>query len=115
MRHTRLANEPSDYLARREELRRARHASPLHDGAVPVGIGCEAAAAWEHLVVVDAEGLDPALLTEGEADEEAQLDQLLGGEAGVKALPESVVGDGGVPHDGAGPGQRRLLALAEAV
>ncbi len=32
---------------------------------------------------------------------------------GSEAPPEGVVGDRGVPDDGAGVGQRRLLALAE--
>src|SRR5262249_43866599 len=84
--------------------------------ALPHGLVGEAAAgAGQHLVVAYVEGLDPALLAERETDEEPQLDQLLSGEVSVQALPERVVGDAGVPHDGAGPGQGRLLTLAEAV
>lgn len=71
--------------------------------------------ACEHLVVADIQGLDPALLAAGKGDEKAELDQLRLAEESVQLLPERVVGDPGVPNDGAGVGERRFLAFAEAV
>jgi hypothetical protein len=65
--------------------------------------------------VPDAQRLDPPLLPEGERDEEPKLDQLRDGEVPVEPLPERVVGDLRVPDDGAGVGQRGLLAGAEVV
>src|SRR5262245_25299114 len=41
----------------------------------------------QHLVVADAERLDPALLAQGERDEEAELDQLRIGEMAVEPRP----------------------------
>ena len=64
-------------------------------------------------MVLKAERLDPALLSQCESDEEAELDQLRNGEVLVEPFPEGVVGDLGIPNDGAGVGQRRLLARAE--
>ena len=43
-------------------------------------------------MVVDAQQPDPALLTEGQRDEAAKLDELGLGEVLVQALPERVVG-----------------------
>jgi hypothetical protein len=67
------------------------------------------------LLVADVEGLDPPLLSEGKADEEAELDQLRVGKVCVQRLPEGVIGDGGVPDNGAGVGEGSLLSLAELV
>src|SRR6185436_13307633 len=67
----------------------------------------------QHLVVPDAERLDPSLLTQRERDEEAQLDQLRIREVQMQLCPQGLVGDLGVPDDGACVGQRRLLPLAE--
>jgi hypothetical protein len=65
--------------------------------------------------VANVQRLDPSLLPEGEADEETELDQLRVGKVCVQLLPESFVGDGGVPDDGAGVGEGDLLALGELV
>jgi hypothetical protein len=69
----------------------------------------------EHLVVADAQRLDPALLAAGEGDEKAELDELSLAEVLVQLLPESVVGDPGVPDDRARVGERGLLAFGEAI
>ena len=69
----------------------------------------------QHLMVADAERLDPALLTAGEGDEKAQLDELRLAEVQVQPAPQRVVCDPGVPDDGAGIGERGLLAFAETV
>src|ERR1041384_364216 len=69
----------------------------------------------ERLVMADAERLDPALLPERQCDEKAELDQLRDAEVLVQFCPQRVVGDIGVPDDGAGIGQRGLLALGEFV
>ena len=69
----------------------------------------------EYLAVPDAERLDPALLPQGERDEEPELDELGNCEVLVEPLPESVVGDLRIPDDGARVGQRGLLARGEPV
>src|SRR5579883_1829463 len=69
----------------------------------------------EHLAVADGEGADPALLAEGQGNEEAQLDQLGLAELAVQLGPEGVVGQGRVVRDGFGPGERGLLARAITV
>jgi hypothetical protein len=65
--------------------------------------------------VADAQRLDPALLAAGEGDEKAELDELSLAEIRVQLLPERVVGYAGVPDDGAGIGERDLLAFGEAI
>ena len=67
------------------------------------------------LVVADAQCLDPALLAQRQPDEEAQLDQLRVAEVFVQLLPQRVVGQRGLPDDGAGIGERGLLALGELI
>ena len=66
--------------------------------------------AGQHLVVIDVEQPQPALLAERQADHAAELDQLRLAEVLVHAVPERVVGVE-VPGDRFGIGQRRLLAL----
>jgi hypothetical protein len=66
-------------------------------------------------VVSDAECLDPALLAARQGDEEAELDQLILAEMLVQPRPELVIGDIGVPDDGAGVRERGFLALGEAI
>jgi hypothetical protein len=66
-------------------------------------------------VVADAEGLDPALLTAGQSDEEAELDELRLGEVFMELAPQLLVGDVRVPDDGARVAERRLLPLAVPV
>src|SRR6266853_6962178 len=66
--------------------------------------------AGEHLVVVDVEQPQPALLPHGERDEAAQLDQLGLAEMPVEPIPERIIGVQ-VPGDYLGVGKRRLLAL----
>ena len=63
----------------------------------------------------DVERLDPPLLPERQRDEEPELDQLGNGEVPVEVLPEGVVGDLRVPHDGACVGEGDLLPLGEFV
>jgi hypothetical protein len=65
--------------------------------------------------VADAQRLDPALLAAGEGDEKAELDQLSLAEVLVQLLPESIVGDAGVPDNRARVRERGLLALGEAI
>lgn len=43
--------------------------------------------------MADAQRLDPALLTERQANEEAKLDELRVGEVLVQFLPERVIGE----------------------
>ena len=69
----------------------------------------------EHDAVIDAKGFDPALLAERQRDKKAQLDQLGDREVPMQFLPQSVVGNVGVPRDRAGIGQRDFLPLAELV
>src|SRR5882724_1867241 len=80
-------------LARVLETRRHRGGSP-----------------GEHLVVVDVEQPEPALLPQGQPDHAAELDQLRLAEVLVHALPESVTGRG-VPSDRLRVCERGLLAL----
>ena len=47
----------------------------------------------EYGAMVDAEGFNPALLAEGEADEKTELDQLGSRKKSVQFCPERVVGD----------------------
>ena len=63
----------------------------------------------------DAQRLDPALLAAGEGDEKAELDELSLAEMRMQLLPKHVVGDPGVPDDGARVGERDLLAFCEAI
>ena len=69
----------------------------------------------QQLTVADAQRLDPPLLPKGQGDEEAQLHQLGNREVLVKLRPERVVGDPGVPDDGAGVRESNLLPLGELV
>jgi hypothetical protein len=64
--------------------------------------------------VADAERLDPALLAARQGDEEAELDQLSLAEMPAQPLPQNVVGDPGVPDDGARVGERCLLPFGKA-
>jgi len=65
--------------------------------------------------VADTQGLDPALLPQGEPDEEAQLNELGVGEVAAEPLPQGVVGDRRLPDNGAGIGQRRFLPIGELI
>ena len=69
----------------------------------------------QHLTVANVQRLDPPLLAEREPDEEAKLHQLRVGEVRVQPFPEGVVGETSLPDDGAGVGQRGLLALRKLV
>src|SRR5437879_5414001 len=64
----------------------------------------------KHLVVVDIEQPQPALLPHGERDEAAQLDQLGLVEMPVEPFPERIIGVQ-VPGDRLGIRKRRLLPL----
>ena len=69
----------------------------------------------KHRAVIDAEGFDPTLLSKSEPDEKTQLDQFRGREVLVQSFPQSIVGDIGVPGDGAGIGQRNFFPLGKSV
>src|SRR2546426_7792781 len=64
----------------------------------------------KHLVVVDIEQAQPALLPHGERDEAAQLDQLALVEMPVEPFPERIIGVQ-VPGDCLGIRKRRFLPL----
>src|ERR1700730_17175260 len=72
--------------------------------------GCSAG---ENLVVLDAEGAQPALLSHGQRDEITDLNQLGLAEMLVQAGPELIV-NGQIPGDGFGISERRLLPLVIA-
>ena len=63
----------------------------------------------------DAKGFDPALLTEGEANKKTELDQFWNRKVSMQFGPELVVGNVGVPRDGAGVSQRNFFSLGEFV
>ena len=63
----------------------------------------------------DAESFDPLLLAEGDGDEVAKLDEFGLGEVLVELNPQGVVGEIGIPDDGAGPHQSNFFALGESV
>ena len=65
--------------------------------------------------MADAPGLDHPLLAVGQADEGAELDDLLLGEVLAQAGPDGLVGALGIPDEHARVEQCRLLALSEAV
>jgi len=65
--------------------------------------------------VADAEGFDPALLAQGQRDEESKFDQLGYGKVLMKLLPERVVRDIGVPSDGAGVSKRDFFPLGKFI
>ena len=65
--------------------------------------------------MTDAERFDPALLAEREADEEAQLHQLGNRKMLVQPPPQRVVGDVGIPGDGAGVAKRDFFSFRELV
>jgi hypothetical protein len=65
--------------------------------------------------VIDAQGFYPALLAQSETNKKTQLHQFRNREMLIELLPQSIVGDIGIPGDRAGIGQRNLFALAEPV
>ena len=69
----------------------------------------------QHFAVTDAQGLDPALLAEGQGDEKPEFDQFRNAKVLVQLLPKRVVSDVGVPDDRAGVGQRDFFALGKFV
>ena len=69
----------------------------------------------EHLVVTDVKSLDPTLLAAGQRDEEAKLDKLGRGEVLMELLPQCVVGEVGIPQDGAGVAKRSPFPFGVAL
>jgi len=67
----------------------------------------------QHFAVPDAERLDPSLLSQGQPNEEAKLDQLGVREMLAQFRPQRRIGDLGIPDDGARVRQCHLLALSE--
>ena len=98
--------------------------TPARVGDVAQRRGQRAASSWPgaidasvpgmHLVVIDVEQPQPALLAERQPDHAAQLDQLGLTEVRVQAVPERVVGVH-PPRDRLGVRERRLLPVVEAV
>jgi hypothetical protein len=68
----------------------------------------------EHLVVLDVEEPQPALLAHGQRDEAAKLNQLRLGEVLVKPIPERVVGVQ-PPGDRLRVGEGGLLPVSQAL
>src|ERR1043166_7929295 len=69
----------------------------------------------QYLAVADAESFDPALLAKGQSNEKSQLDQFRDGEMSMEFFPKSIVGNLGVPCDGAGVSKRHFFAFGELV
>src|SRR4029077_16113 len=69
--------------------------------------------AGQHLMMLDVQGAQPALLAHGERDEIADLDQLRFAEMLVQPCPD-LVGRGQVPGDHLRIGQRCLLLVVVA-
>jgi hypothetical protein len=65
--------------------------------------------------VADAECLDPALLSEGERDEVAQLHDLVVAEVLAEAREDGLISFPRRPDEVARVGERRLLALVVAI
>jgi hypothetical protein len=65
--------------------------------------------------MADPECLDPTLLTTRQANEEPQFDEFWLREVLVKLCPEGVVGQTGIPKDGAGVAEGGLLPVGVAV
>jgi hypothetical protein len=56
--------------------------------------------------MTDSQRLDPALLSQGEPDEEAQLNEFFSREVPMEFFPEYIIGDFRIPDNRAGIGQR---------
>jgi hypothetical protein len=67
----------------------------------------------KHLSVADPERADPALAARDVADERPELDELRFGEVRVQLLPQSVVGERGIPADRVGVAERDTFLFAE--
>lgn len=65
--------------------------------------------------MANTEGFDPTLLPAGQGNEEPQLDQFRFCEVPVQLFPQLVIGDVGIPQNGAGVPQRRLFPVGEPV
>ena len=65
--------------------------------------------------MAEAEGFDPALLSQSQSDKETQLHELGYSKVPMQFVPERVVGNFGVPGDGAGVSQRDFLPIREFV
>ena len=65
--------------------------------------------------MADPQRLDPALLTEGQRNEKAELNELGIREMPVQLFPQRVVRDIGVPDNRARVSKRRLLSLGKFV
>jgi hypothetical protein len=61
--------------------------------------------------VAEAQSFDPALLPQGERDEEAQLNEFFSGKVLMQLLPEYVIGNFRIPDNRAGIGQRDFFPL----
>ena len=61
--------------------------------------------------MTDSQRFDPALLSQGERDEEAQLNEFFSREVPMQLLPEYVIGNFRIPDNRAGIGQRDFFPL----
>ena len=66
-------------------------------------------------MVADSQRLDPALLATRQSDEEPELDKFRLGEVLMELRPESLIGEIGIPENGAGVAKRGLLPFGVAV
>lgn len=69
----------------------------------------------QHLLMADPEGFDPPLLSAGQGDEEAQFHQLWFGEMAMEIGPKLVVGNVGIPKDGARVPEGGLFPFVESI
>ncbi len=65
----------------------------------------------QDLSVAEAQSFDPALLPQGERDEEAQLNEFFSGEVPMQFFPECIIGNFRIPDNRAGIGQRDFFPL----
>ena len=61
--------------------------------------------------MTDSQRLDPALLSQGERDEKAQLNQFFGRKVPMQFFPECIIGNFRIPDNRAGIGQRDFFPL----
>ncbi len=122
-RRTRLRGEPSNNLRMPRILlriavqwtRAALSTGVTEPDLLTVGGGDSSRVLRQNFTVTDAEGFDPALLSEGQRNEKSQLDKLGIGKMAVQLFPERGVGNIRVPDNRAGVRQRDFLTLGEVL
>ena len=100
-------------------LDRVCAANPCLPTDGPSGFGCRRRQTdcvfAQHRAMLDAEGFDPALLAEGEADKKPEFDQFRNREVAVQLRPQLVIRDVCVPNDRTGVSQREFFPFGEFV